>query len=604
MLLVALLCSPFYLNLQVAHAEEEPTLADAINNVLSNIQTTDSPWSVVYSQVFGLRNQSVFDDAILSALSQNNYQDVIFIARLAEINGYTSITINDSIITALQNMPMCGSLPITYYNNGDSDCASSFLVYDRYMVNAYRYAQELGISGWNINQAFTDFATQYLKPPTNSQSGEMLWINPQENYSESYSSRYYDEHAETLDMFLEFALAGVNTTISYNGQTLNATSLMDDAWLNTQSHWNGAIYGYSSANGGVECEMGNFAQVISEYQNYRGNLTYFDRVIQDLEYKLLAENFSSPAWGTVGVLKHADGNLQLRLGETMGALIALQMLYPYFSPSMQDNFASMLQNGAWQGLLTSGLYSNGQFKFFTDTGYSSDASSFGAMMLFLDGIIPDTGYLAMNASNERYQDYRTCFPTSQWSFNYQNQTIRIPVIAGNLSFLFGSEEVSQNFPSNGVYNIQFADDWNSIISITNVTDISTTTLQPVTLQAIPRSTPSPTPTPTPTLGPSLTPSNTQISQTQTRLSNKTSTANPDDNSTMITVSPSPTPTQQDTPTQKPSDTPMQAYVIVFIMSAAFGSATALYYVKRKNRQVGTLGNKNLRTFICRNKKRL
>jgi hypothetical protein len=33
---------------------------------------------------------------------------------------------------------------------------------------------------------------------------------------------------------------------------------------------------------------------------------------------------------------------------------------------------------------------------------------------------------------------------------------------------------------------------------------------------------------------------------------------------------------------------MQAYVIVFIMSAAFGSATALYYVKRKNRQVGTL----------------
>jgi len=107
MLLVALLCSPFYLYLHVAHAEEEPTLADAINNVLSNIQTTDSPWSVVYSQVFGLRNQSVFDDAILSALSQNNYQDVIFIARLAEINGYTSITINDSIITALQNMPMC-----------------------------------------------------------------------------------------------------------------------------------------------------------------------------------------------------------------------------------------------------------------------------------------------------------------------------------------------------------------------------------------------------------------------------------------------------------------------------------------------------------------
>jgi hypothetical protein len=571
-LLIALLCSPFYLNLQVVHADEPATLADAINNVLSNIQTTDSPWEVIYGQVFGLQNQTVFDDAILQALNQSDYQDVIFIARLAELNGYTSTAINDSVIVALQNFPMCGSLPITCWAN--SYAPDSFQVYDRYMINAYRYAEELNVSGWNINQAFTDFATQYLKPPQNSQYGEMLWINPQENYSKSFLSRYYDEHAETLDIFLEFALAGVNISISYNGQTLNVTNFMDDAWTNTQSHWNGAIYGYDSANGEVECEMGNFAQVIAEYQNFRGNLTYFDRVIQDLEYKLLAENFSSPAWGTVGVLKHADGNPQLRLGETMGALIALQMLYPYFSPDMQDNFASMLQNGTWQGLLTSSLYGNGQFKFLsTDTGYGSDASSLGAMMLFLDGIVPNTGYLAMNASNERYQDYRTCFPTSQWSFNYQNQTIRIPVMAGNLSFIFGSQEVTQNFPTNGVYNVQFASDWNSIISITNVTDINTTTLQP---------------TPTPTPSPSPTPSNTQISQTQTRLSNKTSTANPNDNSTMITVSPSPTPTQQDTPTQKPSDTPMQAYVIVFIMSAAFGSATALYYVKRKNRQVGTL----------------
>jgi hypothetical protein len=475
------------------------------------------------------------------------------------------------------------------------------------MVNAYRYAQELGISGWNLTQAFIDFANAYLKPPENSQYGEMLWINPLENFSESFSSRYYDEHAETLGMFLEFALAGVNATISYNGQTLNVTDFMDDAWANTQSHWNGVIYGYNSANGGVECEMGNFAQVIAEYQNYRGNLTYFDRVIQDLEYKLLAENFSSPAWGTAGVLKHADGNSQLRLGETMGALIALQMLYPYFSPDMQDNFASMLQNGgAWQGLLTSSLYSNGQFKFFsTDTGYSSDASSLGAMMLFLDGIIPGTGYLAMNATNERYQDYRTCFPTSQWSFNYQNQTIRIPVMAGNLSFIFGTQEVTQSFPTNGVYNIQFSSDWNNITSVTKVVDINSVVLQSVTLQSIqplPPSLPLPN-IPFYTYTPSTNYQNTNTkNQTQTNQNSTTSTSSENNNS-IVPILSSPTPTQQDTPTQKPSETPMQAYVIVFIMSAAFGSATALYYVKRKN-QVGTLGNKNLRTFICRNKKRL
>ena len=590
-LLIVLLCSPFFLNLQVVHADEPATLADAINNVLSNIQTTDA-WTCVYNQIFGLQNQSAFDTAITQALSQNDYQDVIFIARLAELNGYTSTTINDSVIVALQNFPMCGSLPITCWAN--SYAPDSFQVYDRYMINAYRYAQELNVSGWNINQAFTDFATQYLKPPTNSQSGEMLWINPQENFSESFSiSRYYDEHAETLDMFLEFALAGVNATISYNGQTLNVTNFMDDAWINTQSHWDGSIYGYDSANGWVECEMGNFAQVIAEYQNFRGNLTYFDRVIQDLEYKLLAENFSSPAWGTVGVLKHADGNPQLRLGETMGALTALQMLYPDFNQTMQANFRGMLENGAWQGLINSTLYNDGQFSFVNNVtdnteqpSFGDDASSLGAMTLFLDGIVPDTGYLAINASNEAYQDYRTCFPTSEWSFNYQYQTIRIPVMQGNLSFIFGSHEVTQNFPENGVYNIQFASDWNSIVSVTKAANINSVTLQPITLQAISRPTPTPTPSPTPTLSPKPTPS-------------------PTPNSTpSLTPSPTPTLTSTPMPSQKPSDTPMQAYVIVFIMSAAFGSATALYYVKRKNRQVGTLGNKNLRTFICRNKKRL
>ena len=149
-----MLCSPFFLNLQVVHADEPATLADAINNVLSNIQTTDSPWEVIYGQVFGLQNQTVFDDAILQALNQSDYQDVIFIARLAELNGYTSTAINDSVITALENFTMCGSLPLTCWAN--SYAPDSFQVYDRYMINAYRYAQELNVSSWDVNQAFLD----------------------------------------------------------------------------------------------------------------------------------------------------------------------------------------------------------------------------------------------------------------------------------------------------------------------------------------------------------------------------------------------------------------------------------------------------------------
>jgi hypothetical protein len=520
LVLAVLLGSSFYAGYGSfsVHAQSELTLAETINNVVSNIQDWSSPWTVLYGQIFSQTNQSIYDMAILQALNQSDYTDVIFIARFAEINGYTSAIINDSVISALQNIPMCGSLPVTYNSTEEvhgvlgSTSFPAFCLYDRYMINAYRYAQEFGVSGWNITQAFLDFANAYLKMPINSQNGEMLWINPALNFSESYSSRYYDEYAETLDMFLLFAEAGVNATVSYNGQILSPINFADDMWLNIQSLWNGNFYNYNSAEGQlIECEMGNFAQIITEYQNFRGNITDFNRVIQDLEYTLLAENFSSPIWDTTGVVAHYQGADQLRLEETLGNIITLQMLYPYFNNAMQSNFQGMLENGAWQGLINSSLYDNGQFSLVNNVPdnteqafFCDDASSLGAMTLFLDGIIPDTGYLAINASNEAYQDYRTCFPTSEWNFNYQNQIIRIPVIAGNLSFIFGTQKATQNFPSNGVYNVQFSSDWNTIISVSKVANINTITLQPVTLKTISRLIQNPIPTETPTPTPSTT----------------------------------------------------------------------------------------------------
>lgn len=41
-LLVFLFASPFFLNTQTVQAQQEPTLADTINNVLLNIRETNS----------------------------------------------------------------------------------------------------------------------------------------------------------------------------------------------------------------------------------------------------------------------------------------------------------------------------------------------------------------------------------------------------------------------------------------------------------------------------------------------------------------------------------------------------------------------------------
>jgi cell division septation protein DedD len=134
---------------------------------------------------------------------------------------------------------------------------------------------------------------------------------------------------------------------------------------------------------------------------------------------------------------------------------------------------------------------------------------------------------------------------------------------GNLTFIFGSENVSQDFPSNGVYDIQFANDWNNITSITQIADINTTTLQPVTLQTIPRPTPSPTPvaTPQPSPIPTATP---------------TPTLTP----TPPQTSPSSTPTQK-----HHNGNPTQTADVVFIVSVGgVMSVTALFYVNVKGKK--------------------
>ncbi len=539
LMLIVIVSLPLVCCQSVAAQTSQPTLAETIHNVLSTVHDTNSSCNVIYDQIFCRQNTTVFDNAITQALNRSDYNEVIFIARLAELNGYSSQTINSCLKTALQNIPLCGSLPLTY--TATQYAPDSFILYDRYMINAYRYAQELNVSRWNINSAYQDFVKAYLHP---NGSGEMLWINPQTNFEKSWSSRYYDEHAETLGMFLLFAMAGISDSMAY----------ADDAWLNVQDHWNGSIYGYTNKDAGVECEEGNFAIVITEYQNNRGLLPYYDRVIVDLEDKLLTNGYNSSSWIGDGVIRHADGNNENRLYETMGNLMALQMLYPDFTEGNQTNFQNMLLTG-WQGLVGSNLFSNNQFRFLNTTdSYNGDASLLGAMTLFLYGIIPGTGSLAITASNERYQDYRTCFQTSQWQFNYTDQSIRLPINKGNLTFIFGSQNVTADFPQDGVYDIQFSSDWNNITQTTKIEDITRPNLQPVTLQPITK------PTPTPVVSPTVTPSPSPST---------TTTPSP---------TPSPTPTQQpptNPPTTKPTDdsnsppnTPPVLLCIVIVLVAS------------------------------------
>jgi hypothetical protein len=458
------------------------TLADALNATINNVNwnAADS-WTSNWAIILAGQGNGAFDNAISADVNGGNYIDALYVARLAQLSGYSSDIITQNTITALQQISMCGSLPITAnaHSYGDPDKLNTgcYSVYDRFTLWADQYAKTYGLDNkWNATQAFINFANAYDKKSTGSVSGEMLWCDPQENWAASYSSRYYDEHAQTLSTFLQFAEQGVPNALSY----------ADKAWTGVQAHWNGQYYGYTGTST-VECEMGNFAQVIAEYKDLKGGtIPYWDRVISDLNYKLLANGWSSPGWASPGVIIHAKGvNNELRLWETAGAIIALQSQYPYFSSTMKTNWQNMLSGSspAWQGLMSSSLNQGGRFSGVSGTAVTNDATVCAAATLFLEGIVPVTGNLNIPNINEQYDDQRTPFSTSNFKFDYANHLITIPVNAGTLNFIYGTSPVSYTFPSNGVYKIQFSSDWNQITAVNDQPVVTYPPSAPLNLQA-------------------------------------------------------------------------------------------------------------------------
>jgi hypothetical protein len=459
----------------------DSTLADTLNTIITNVDWLyGNSWTSNWAMILGGQDETAFDNAITQDILRGDYIDALYVARLAELNGIYSTTITEATQTALQQIAMCGSLPITANAHvyGDPDLLNSgcFLVYNRNTLFGYQYAADYGLTAkWNGVQAFTDFAKAYDKRPVGSVSGEMLWCDPQENWAKSYSSRYYDEHAQTLSTFLKFAQQNVPNAMTY----------ADKAWTGVQAHWNGQYYGYTGTTV-VECSMGNFAQVIAEYKTQKGGtIPYWDRVISDLNYKLLANSWSSPGWASPGVIVHATTNPQLRLWETMGSTIALQTLFADFTPTMKANWANMLMgsNPAWKGLVTSNLNTDGYFSGVSGTAPSNDATACAAATLFLDGIVPITGSLAIPFRNEECNDQRTPFLASDFKFDYANHLIKIAVNAGKLTFIYGTTPISYTFPTSGVYTVQFSDDWNLITEVNDVPVVTNPPSAPQNLKA-------------------------------------------------------------------------------------------------------------------------
>lgn len=444
--MISLLCILVLAICHVPYAAQAQTanLADTINACAVNWQA--NPDTVKFAMTFKKLPLSYYDTVIQQYASQSDWLDVFKIKRFSEIDGYDSPTIEQATQQALSNMSMLENLPLTWVYGG----ISYYMVYYRFILNAYRYAAQYGqTSTWNKSAAYQELLAAY-----DAAGQPSLGYNPITNATFQWTPRYYDEAAETLDSFVK--LGGNDAGL----------------WDYIQNHfWTGSIYGYSGPNE-YECEVGFFAFVIGYYYAMSGrSLADFDRVYLDLYNKLLVNGWGSVAWGVPGVLQHASGNPQLRLENTLGVIQALQTYCG--NSTWQSSFVNLLSgsNPAWKALLASSMYSAGRFKSHSDSGFSDEGTAEGMMTLFLEGIIPDTGSLAMPLNEEGYEDTADLSPATHFQFDYDARTIRIPVWAGDIKFQFGTAETSANFPLDGVYEVKFSDDWSTVMSVNRIQDL-------------------------------------------------------------------------------------------------------------------------------------
>jgi len=414
----------------------ETTLAETINSIVSTNTWTNDPSVISVGTIFDKVNLSAFDYATVS-----HPYEWAWVRQLAFQEGYTSQIIDNQVNSMMLSQIMTGSMPATFKFNNNS----VFLVHDRYLIPLYDLASQWGMSSkWNKSTAISEIQSnlQLQKPLLGFNSSGGLY----------FASRYYDEWIEDLDIAMKL---GDTSTAAMLWDGINSAP-PDGTW-NEQTQ----TYAYAgTAPNTLECEVGFFATIVGNYKATVENIPYFDRVSTDLYNKLLINGWNSPLWGEPSAMRHATTNQELRLKNTLGGIEALHMYYKVSDNTYRSAFASLLDGEipAWKHFASSSIFSE------------SDSYSYAmkASLLFLYGVIPDSGSLAIPTNEWSYEDTESMMPSTLFRFDFATRTIRIPVYAGKLKFCFGSSIASYTFPSNGIYQVQFSSDWNTVITANKI----------------------------------------------------------------------------------------------------------------------------------------
>jgi hypothetical protein len=448
----------------VAVAEQIKTSLDSITNWK---ETSDT---ALLGLVFGKNSPSVLDDLITTYANANQWIDVARVAALARTCGYHSPTIEDKIKLFLTNMPMFSSAPVPI--NSTYDGGTWFEPELNVVMSGYLWARRLNHEKerWDSQKAYDKLI---ILRANEAYPFSGINVDTGATYRQFPTGRWH-ESSGMINTFRHGVHFAVNADI---WELLEWRQLNEIFWL--ENHYN---YSPSYPNWDMHAPLIHFATT-KLHVNHMRMLAQFYRVVNDTELRYLHDGWGSPQWGGYNVIvRHYPSNLQRVLDQYLPTIGLLQTLYPTLSDDGKSKFKGML-NGTIaprmaDGLLASDLYVAPRFKLTSDAAPSDAATAYGCAILFLMGIIPDTGSLAVPVRQEGMGEVDISFLDSvHFSFNYANKEIKIPVYAGSLNFMYGTTPVTVAFPYDGIYTVKFSDDWNKVTSTQWVGELKADYLQ-------------------------------------------------------------------------------------------------------------------------------
>jgi hypothetical protein len=390
------------------------------------------------------------------------------------------VGINETTIKAALNaMPMLPGeecLPYNYQNtlNGKA----SFLINNRFNLYAYQWAAQLNYqtSKWNLDAAYSFFnntITSYGKPVLCVAADGTGWgIN--------YGPRYYDECAQTIDMYLTFWRLGIPDGLKQAQYWWNWEN--EHIWTTTSSGQ--GYYKYALNQNIFECEAGSFDMLIWRLFAYDNTTANIDNLFTDMETRALSDGWNSPQWGDF-VVKHATNNPQLRLENTIVSWAAIQGLYGNMTPTMQTQVQTLLGGTndiapAWNLTMRSHLYDNntGMFKMRSDwVGPGNDASADASVLLMLLSTVPVTGALAVPLGDCMYQDLNSVIDSQFFNIDLASHKVTISVAeSGTFLSMFGTDIFQYSIDSPGIWQLTFDSNWNSLSAKNLLTPLPNTRL--------------------------------------------------------------------------------------------------------------------------------